>query len=481
MPERQSQAWPPSPGRLSKRPFHALLVEALKHGFTGTLVMRTTRNDKPVEKKIFFLGGEPTYVTSNLVTECLGKLLLRANKITKEQNQESLKLLKTSLNKFQGDILIEIGAITPEERDLSLKWQAEIKIMDIFSWEDGSFAFSNNTPVKKRVLTLNIIDLAYRGLKQHLDPELLKERSKALMDMTVVPTKNTDINPNYIRFPKAERRLFENLFDPPKRLREIFPLSTMLPHKTFRIIWALHELGILDFEYIQKDLGAEIYDPAALSERIKKAPGQTYFEILEIHEISGRRDVEKGFERLAGLFSPQAVANRSPEVQALAAQFLELAEKARDYLIEDDRRRRYRLQTSGESRCRTFSTMQQGKGESELFLKQDYKNAIELFYSSTEIFPPNVEAKALLGLSIFMKSFPVDRKGFLKGLEIIKQAMSAGKNVPRAFICAGLAYRAMKKRAEAHNAFTMALKIKPSDGEARHLLNTLDKKLGQKL
>jgi len=460
-------------------PFHHLLLGALGEGFTGTLTLRCMKSGKLVEKRLFFLGGEPTHVTSNQVSECLGRLLLRAKKITKEAYQESLAQLKNS-NKLQGDILIDMGAISPEERDLALRWQTELKILDVFGWMEGQFAFSSDTPVKRRVVSLNVVDLIYRGLSEHIDPDALKAKAEELMDMTVFPVENSAANPNYVKFPKPERRVFEKLFDPPKRLREIFPISTVLPARTFRFIWVLHMMGAVTFQEVTKEAGAELLEESNLRTRVRKSYKLNHFEILEVHEISDTEGVKRGYARMESIFGPKSVVGLKPEVQELAAKYLELCVKARDALLDTQARQRYRLETCGESRCRTFSNLQMSKGEGELFLKQDYKEGIALFGSAVEIFPPNVEARALYGLALFLSAYPGNREIARKGMEQIQAAVKGGGRLSRTHVCLGIAYRVMKKREDAARAFKAAIQANPGNAEAHHLLSTLDRKLGEK-
>src|SRR6185436_7118353 len=93
-----------------------------------------------LKKKITIKSGEPYFVESNLVQECLGRLLIKKGRLTAEQCEESLRIMKTQKAK-QGETLITMGLLSPNELDEALREQAREKLFDVFAWEDGDYRF----------------------------------------------------------------------------------------------------------------------------------------------------------------------------------------------------------------------------------------------------------------------------------------------------------------------------------------------------
>jgi CheY-like chemotaxis protein len=88
-------------------------------------------------KKVVVLdAGCPFAVRSNLAREALGRRLMDAGRIDERVYNESIRRAK-ALNKRQGEILIQMGAISEAELRSALASQAEDKLLDVFAWTEG--------------------------------------------------------------------------------------------------------------------------------------------------------------------------------------------------------------------------------------------------------------------------------------------------------------------------------------------------------
>ena len=103
---------------------------------TGTLIIRTPA----FTKKIFLIKGDAIFASSTYEDDRLGEMLLKAGKITMEQYDRSVELLKQT-GKRQGAILVELGYLAPKDLFWGVKYQVEEIIYSIFQLEDAEYNF----------------------------------------------------------------------------------------------------------------------------------------------------------------------------------------------------------------------------------------------------------------------------------------------------------------------------------------------------
>src|SRR5262249_15019161 len=96
-------------GDLSRRPFPRVLHQLFRERATGALFLLRDR----IKKIVFFRDGQTIHVKSNLLNECLGKVLVRERMISEDECKESLRIMGQT-GRLQGTVLIEMGCISPQ-------------------------------------------------------------------------------------------------------------------------------------------------------------------------------------------------------------------------------------------------------------------------------------------------------------------------------------------------------------------------------
>ncbi|MBI5543648.1 MAG: response regulator, partial [Deltaproteobacteria bacterium] len=114
-------------GDFSEKPFPELLAELYRWRATGALLLR---RDK-VKKIVYFREGRPFSIKSNLLSECLGKLMVKEKMISEQECEESIRRMKQS-GRQQGTVLIEMSCISPHNLSYALTLQLQTKLYDIF-------------------------------------------------------------------------------------------------------------------------------------------------------------------------------------------------------------------------------------------------------------------------------------------------------------------------------------------------------------
>jgi hypothetical protein len=171
-------------GTLRAFPVPDLLRELQISEATGVLSLTSNR----VRKALFFKDGLVVFATSNVASDRLGEVLLREGKITREQNDLSLRAL--SKGKRQGRVLVEMGAMSPDDLWTGVQSQVREIVLGVFKWGEGQFHFEESAlPEKERItVDLDVTALILEGLRRldagswvrarHPDGHLVLERGE---------------------------------------------------------------------------------------------------------------------------------------------------------------------------------------------------------------------------------------------------------------------------------------------------------------
>jgi hypothetical protein len=130
------------PGDLARTPLAAILLEALNLRATGVLTVHHAGGSS----RLFILDGKP--VGAQVVTGLrpLGHMLLQAGAIDIDSLSRSLALMAET-RRPQGEILIEMGAVSREQVDQALTEQQAGYFNLIAALEQGAYAFDAATPI----------------------------------------------------------------------------------------------------------------------------------------------------------------------------------------------------------------------------------------------------------------------------------------------------------------------------------------------
>ena len=230
-------------GNLSSKSFPELLAEVYRWRADGALLLR---RDK-VKKIIYFRQGIPYSVKSNLLSECLGKILVKEKMISEAECEESLKRMKTS-KRQQGTVLIEMGCISPPNLQYALNLQLQAKLFDIFSWPDGDFQFNTKAelPPEATGLEMTTSAVIYEGLKRHWDLDAIHAAMEPFQGQFVHPSPD----PLY-RFQDAgldeEELSLLNACDGRKTVKTLGALAILPPIDTMRLLLAMKFSQMVEF------------------------------------------------------------------------------------------------------------------------------------------------------------------------------------------------------------------------------------------
>jgi serine/threonine-protein kinase len=107
---------------------------------TGQLVLERAG----VTKEIFLVDGAPEFIASNSPSERFGEYLVQQGVISPGELSMALAILPRFRGKL-GDTLVGLNLLRPLEVFRYLTRQVREKMIEVFSWNDGSFRYLRGT------------------------------------------------------------------------------------------------------------------------------------------------------------------------------------------------------------------------------------------------------------------------------------------------------------------------------------------------
>jgi len=231
----------PPTGNIRDASLVKILVYLNRNRKTGTLSLITPA----FTKKIYINMGDAIFASSTYEDDRLGEMLLKVNKITVEQYDRSVEILKSS-GKRQGAILVELAYITPQDLFWGVKYQVMEIIQSMFRIEDAAYEFKEGDIPTQEVITLKMSmgNLIYEGIKK-------------IENWTRIRNEMPDTN-SFLRLSNNPISLFQDIelssndkkvlsmVNGKRSIKEIIDGPRMGSFEALKVLYALWSLGILE-------------------------------------------------------------------------------------------------------------------------------------------------------------------------------------------------------------------------------------------
>jgi len=207
---------------------------------SGALLLRRGKT-----KKIVYIRDGSAYgAKSNRVSECLGQVLVRERLISEDQCAASIEKMRRTQQR-QGEVLVEMGAITRRNLLFALELQLETKLFDVFSWTEGEYRFNAaaDLPEVTQPLEWQGGALVIEGVRRGFD----ETRLFATLDPfheTAMHKPGGAIDVEALRLTHSERAVVNDL-KLPRTVREIIDSSSADLLPTMQLLYGLIALQIL--------------------------------------------------------------------------------------------------------------------------------------------------------------------------------------------------------------------------------------------
>jgi hypothetical protein len=213
-----------------------LLRSLLGSGETGILTLR----NGDVTKSIYIRAGRVLFAASTNVDERLGENLLLRGRITVRQYLEASKMIRPG--RRLGAILVEMGALEPEELIPAVEHQAKEVLMDLFTWTHGNYELVIKDVDPDTVVTLNISteNLILEGIRR---VRAWSQLMRGLGDIGAVLVRAG--SPDYKLELSTEEQEVLAQVNGRSTVEQICEVSYLSHFDTCRILWGLHVLGVV--------------------------------------------------------------------------------------------------------------------------------------------------------------------------------------------------------------------------------------------
>lgn len=214
----------------------------------------------------------------------IGDILLQAGKIDETNLNQAINVQKENRNKKLGAILIEIGAIKPEDLVEPMKLQTEDALFTMLLWDSGYFSFEPElTPGADEIA----LDIPYEGLL--IDSVRRIDEWKEIEDK--LPPNDTILikkkSPVQLKLTETEETVL-NLIDDKRSLAEITSMSPLQTIETCKAVHVLFTAGLIDATLPKKE---ETEKDAKDRREVGLAFYKTKMYKKAIHELSRALDI----------------------------------------------------------------------------------------------------------------------------------------------------------------------------------------------
>ncbi len=448
-------------------PAAEMLWKAMSARFTGAVHFRQGK----LQKLVVLKQGLPSKVRSNSALECLGRRLFEKGRIEREALDESLRRARLD-GVRQGEVLVELGALTREEMEDELRLQSEEKLFELFRWRAGDAWLQPGVEDAEFATQVRITPnaLMLRGVDQ-MPIEVVEPRLAPVLDVEL-SLQDSSLSPAERGIPNVARLL--TAVQPGVRGAELAELSP-------RTLYGLLMIGALAPRTgAPARAGSDSPKLRELRALSREYAAKNYLEILGVSENSSPKEVKQGFVELAKRFHPDRFRTDPDDVRATASQLFALISSAQDTLLDPTRRREYlaeirggptRKETQTEAK-RILEAEQMFQRGEQLVRSRDYTGAVRVLVKALELSPDEGEIHALYGWALFLVNRE-DAPARQRAIRHLEQATVLAQASPTPLYYLGQLRKACGELGEAQRMFRKVLDLQPGHVEANRELRLL--------
>jgi DNA-binding response OmpR family regulator/DnaJ-domain-containing protein 1 len=464
-------------GNLTATPFPRLLHSLYRRRASGALFLLRDN----IKKIVYFSEGHPTYIKSNLLTECLGKVLVREGMITEAQCKESLRRMKEE-RRQQGTVLIDMGVISPHNLVVGLQLQLQAKLTDIFAWARGEFLFKSNARIPSEVIRLDAsaATLIADGIRGTWDEGRLREALEPLLDRHLVPAPEPELRFQELSLDEEEQTLAD-MVDGLRTLRQILSDTPLPTPKALAVAQILVTTGVVEARELPT--AVEEPPPAApvevgeeplrelLATQLLSLQQRDPYGVLGISVTAGDDAIEQAYSALAREYHPDRFRRATAETRRLADEIFGLIYQAYRTVATAELRARHH-QSLGEALDdapapgeATLAAERLRREAAAAMAQQAWSDAVRRLTRAVELCPEAGDLRALLGWCIY-QSAPEDPVRLQSALRELRRSNKVEPNGYQAYLYLGRIYADMGKSILAERQFEKAVQCNPDCTEA---------------
>jgi len=378
-------------GSLGDRSLRDAMVQLALHRATGLLVVFT---DDGIRRFGFWERGGPVGFRIEPIDQraVLGVLLYRAGKVDKAQLKQSLAIMEEQSIR-QGEALIQLGTLNFPQLVMALQKQVELHLQKIMRMDAGVWAYFSLDSLPERFITppLNVPSILFRALlnySRQLPMEQIAEAHRPNMDLYVYFAEGVAEAASEINFKAAERKFLEIMASNSWRLRELFSVSNLSRTDTSAVVWALNEMGFLDFRKVETSERFLTRVSHRINQKTKQLTKGSLFDIIEVHWICLQPEIDAARKRVHAEFAGRDYQKVPDDLKEKIRTILTQVDEAHVTLSDERQRRALRQELIEKDMIQASGDILAKKGEMAI-LKGDARAALDCWGKAVELLPNN--------------------------------------------------------------------------------------------
>jgi len=442
-------------GTLKRTPFARLLQRLFARRATGSLLlMRDT-----TKKIVSFANGYPVSVRSNVLGECLGQILLQQRLISNEALQESLRRMKAE-SRQQGEILVDMGVLSPYNLSRALVEQLEAKLFEVFAWPDGQYMFKQGEAVEGDALRLDrsVASLILEGIRRHYPTERQDAVLAAYAGKYVALSPDPVLRLQEITSDSAEQRFVQDI-DGRTKLETVIGAGRIPRDKARLLLVALSQAGMIEPADAPVRRTASEHTPSTTAVDVTGGPvvlpgtgallsavqmglvaqtvrSQNYYWALGVKPDDPTEVVDQAYEALARSFHPDRYRQRPEEDRRLAQEIFDRLAEGHRVLRDASRRRSYDAKLErqrpneivvGQASSTSAARELYDVGMQHLRANR-HREAVDALRQAARMLPDQADFRAALGWALFREAPADARAGRAARAELLRAIQLDPKN-----------------------------------------------------
>lgn len=226
-------------GGLQQVPFAVLLHAMALSERTATIELER----RQLRKTVVLEAGVPVDCRSNLVHETLGRFLASAGRL-REEDLTGLLAESAARGVQLGQILIEREILSAVDLYRLLQQNLAKKLLDLFTWREGSFRVSPERPEVVSPLKVKVPQLVVMGITRFAPPEEVNASVVPLVGKPLVLHPEPPFPLDDIRLNPRQSQVVEALGER-LRLDELATRTGIAYEDLARLLYALALLGVV--------------------------------------------------------------------------------------------------------------------------------------------------------------------------------------------------------------------------------------------
>ena len=344
LPQAFDQVTPQEEGELGGR---LLRQQVMDLGFTGATGILHIQQADGTQRFGFWLRGGPVGWRREPLEpkETLGGLLVRSKHITAEQLQQALSRQGRTQERL-GQILVEEGTLPAEQLGPVLSKQVEFVLQLALRAREGSWRFlpmelDQSFPLQP----INVLEVLYGAMASHgrtLSPDRIFGVIRPQLNKRIKLLPSAEGLIDRARWSPDERLLVDALQASSSLVRNVFNQVDLPRGEVAVILWALSELGVLNFGSSAEGVDKKRYlkqITGPIQDRLAKVKDANPFDTLDLSWICAQEQVERAYKTWQARFSVERFEVLNQELRA-ALEEIEGAHQAAYQAIATQAQRR---------------------------------------------------------------------------------------------------------------------------------------------